>query len=269
MSRAFRPNEWLDEAADIVRAAGDLLRGGPDGALSVELKGDVDLVTEMDRRSEKLIVEALTERFPGTGILAEEGSGHSVDARGVWILDPLDGTTNYAHGFPVYAVSLAYRQDGILEIGIVHDPSRGETFTAVRGGGAFLDGRPIHVTSRDKLGAALLATGFPYDIRDSERDNLRQFGLMAKRARGIRRAGAAALDLAYVAAGRFDGYWEEKIAVWDVAAGFVLVREAGGRISDYLGRPAEPSAGRIVATNGLIHDELVAALGEAEPPSRH
>lgn len=259
-TRLFDPEMWLRESIEIARAAGNLLRSGPEGSLQVHHKGDVDLVTEMDRRSEQFVVEQLSRSFPGTGILAEEGSGHSVDSKDLWILDPLDGTTNYAHGFPVYAVSLAFEKDGVLQIGIVFDPSRDEMFTAFLGGGARLNERPLQVSRQASLGDSLLATGFPYDIRESERDNLQQFGIMAKRARGLRRCGSAALDLAYVAAGRFDGYWEDKISVWDVAAGVLLVREAGGRVTDYSGGQTDSRGGRIVATNGTIHEEVVRTL---------
>ncbi len=264
ISRSFDPESWLNEAVVVVRAAGALLRSGPEGALSVRHKGDVDLVTEMDRKSEQLVVERLKSAFPGTGVLAEEGSGHSAEAGDLWILDPLDGTTNYAHGLPVYAVSLALERNGVLELGIIFDPSRDEIFTAFRGGGARMNGTPIRVSEKNSLGSSLLATGFPYDIRESDRNNLRQFAAMARKARGLRRCGAAALDLAYVAAGRFDGYWEEKISVWDVAAGVLLVNEAGGHVTDYTGGRFQIRNDRIVATNGLFHGEVLAVLADAD-----
>jgi myo-inositol-1(or 4)-monophosphatase len=251
-------------AESIVREAGRLLLAARHDSRQIDFKGEIDLVTEMDRRSEAFIVGELGRHFPGIPVLAEEGlAGAAAPGGPLWILDPLDGTTNYAHGFPVFAVSLALESGG-LELGIVHDPTRDETFTAVRGGGARLNGRPIAVTDRRKLAESLIATGFPYDIRTSPDNNLRQFNALALRARGIRRAGAAALDLAYVAAGRFDGYWEEKIAVWDVAAGTLIVREAGGRVTDYAGREVDIRGRRIVATNGSIHEELVAALAAVE-----
>lgn len=255
------PDGWLHEIESIARDAGRLLLTGLQAELHVELKGAVDLVTEMDRRSEALIRQRLRDAFPDTDLLAEEGSG-SIEGRsgGLWIVDPLDGTTNYAHGFPVFAVSMALEREGCLELGVVYDPTRDECFSAARGRGARLNGRPIRVTDRDDLGQSLLATGFPYDIRTSERNNLRQFGDLVRRVRAVRRAGAAAIDLSYVAAGRFDGYWEEKIAPWDVAAGALLVQEAGGRVTGYGGEPIDIRGARIVATNGHIHDQLVSNL---------
>jgi myo-inositol-1(or 4)-monophosphatase len=263
--RRFDPEDWLAEAARIAREAGDLLLEALGGERSIELKGEIDLVTEMDRRSERLITGRLQERFPGTRILAEEGTATGGDGdAGLWIVDPLDGTTNYAHGFPVFCVSMALERAGCLELGVVHDPTRGETFSARRGDGARLNDRPLGVSRRGPLGEALLATGFPYDIRTSPRNNLRAFGAMARRARGVRRAGSAALDLAYVAAGRLDGYWEEKISPWDVAAGVLLVLEAGGTVTDYAGRPADIRSRQILASNGRIHAEMSEVLRTIE-----
>jgi myo-inositol-1(or 4)-monophosphatase len=257
---------WLEGAVRIVEEAGDLLMSGFGRLESFDLKGEVDLVTEMDRRSERFVVESLSRFTPGVAFLAEEGGATGgAGSRGLWILDPLDGTTNYAHGFPVFAVSLALEWDGELVLGIVHDPTRRETFSAAHGRGAFRNGERLQVTRRKTLSESLLATGFPYDIRTSPENNLRRFQALALKARGIRRAGAAAIDLAYVAAGRFDGYWEEKISAWDVAAGVLLVREAGGTVTDYAGGPADIRGRRIVATNGQIHGELVAALAAADP----
>lgn len=254
---------WLGVVERIAAEAGTLLMSRFGQALSVELKGEVDLVTEMDRRSEALIVSRLSQEFPGTAVLAEEGERGQDAGEGLWIVDPLDGTTNYAHGFPVFAVSIAFERAGILELGVVFDPTRGESFAAARGGGARLNGRPLSVSRRDNLGQSLLATGFPYDIRTSDRDNLAEFGLFARRARGIRRAGAAALDLAYVAAGRFDGFWEEKLSPWDVAAGALLVTEAGGTVTGYGGEPPVIRSGRLIASNGQIHPFMVQTLAES------
>jgi myo-inositol-1(or 4)-monophosphatase len=256
--------EWMEPASAIVREAGTLLLGGFRKGIREELKGAVDLVTEMDRRSEELLVTRLMAAFPGTSVLAEEGSGGSRGGRGLWIIDPLDGTTNYAHGFPVFAVSVGFERDGRIELGLVLDVPRGELYSAVRGGGAYRNGERLSVSTRDRVDSSLLATGFPYDIRTSDRTNLRQFASLALKARGVRRAGAAALDLAWVAAGSLDGFWEEKLHPWDVAAGVLLVEEAGGRLSGYFGEPADIRAGTLVATNGWIHDELVARLRELE-----
>ena len=265
MTERNDPMGRLERAESIAREAGRLLLTGLRREIAVEMKGVVDLVTEMDRRSEALIRERLAAAFPDTDLLAEEGSG-SMEGRpgGLWIVDPLDGTTNYAHGFPVFAVSMALERDGRVELGVVYDPTRDECFSAARGRGARLNGRPIQVSRRDDLGQSLLATGFPYDIRTSQRNNLRQFGDLVLRTRAVRRAGAASLDLAGVAAGRFDGYWEEKIAPWDIAAGVLLVEEAGGRVTGYAGEPVDIRGARVVATNGHIHADLVACLVRLE-----
>lgn len=254
---------WLSSVERIARDAGELLMGRFGQGVAVEMKGEIDLVTEMDRGSEELIVGRLASEFPGTSILAEEGHRSTDSGSGLWIVDPLDGTTNYAHGFPVFAVSIAFERAGVIELGVVFDPTRQECFTAVRGSGAALNGRPIHVSPRSDLGASLLATGFPYDIRTSAGNNLAEFSRFALRARAIRRAGAAALDLAYVAAGRFDGYWEAKLAPWDVAAGSLLVTEAGGFVTGYAGEPAVIRTGRLVASNGHIHSAMIATLAES------
>ena len=247
----------------IAREAGDLLLSRFGTGVSIELKGEVDLVTEMDRRSEELIVRRLSGEFPGTAILAEEGERHADSGAGLWIVDPLDGTTNYSHGFPVFAVSIAFERNGVVELGVVHDPTRNECFAASRDGGARLNGRRLAVTTQSDLGSALLATGFPYDIRTSPENNLAEFGRFALRARAVRRAGAAALDLAYVAAGRFDGFWEEKLSPWDVAAGALLVTEAGGIVTGYRGEAADIRTGRLVASNGRIHRAMLAVLAES------
>jgi myo-inositol-1(or 4)-monophosphatase len=256
--------EHLAQGAErAAREAGDLLLDRL-GRVSVEHKGEVDLVTEADRESERFLVERLTTLLPGAAILAEEGSGASGTGPARWIVDPLDGTTNYAHGYPVFCVSIALEVDGATVLGVVHDPTRDECFTARRGAGAWLAGRRLGVSRTADLPRALLVTGFPYDVRTSPRDNLTQFAAFAKRARGVRRGGSAALDLSYVAAGRLDGFWEEKLHPWDVAAGVLLVTEAGGRVSGYLGNAFDMAARHIVATNGLIHDAMVRVLAGIE-----
>ncbi|TPW17135.1 MAG: myo-inositol-1(or 4)-monophosphatase [bacterium] len=260
------PNQhhaWLPAVERIAREAGALLMTGFGRGIAIELKGAIDLVTDMDRRSEELVVGRLTGEFPGTTVLAEEGSRGDDAGSGLWIVDPLDGTTNYAHGFPVFAVSIGLERAGVMELGVVFDPTRWECFAAGRGRGATLNGEPIGVSSRDDIGASLLATGFPYDIRTSPQNNLAEFNRFALRARAIRRAGAAALDLCYVAAGRFDGYWEQKLAPWDVAAGSLIVTEAGGMVSGYSGEPPVVRSGRLVASNGRIHAAMLACLAES------
>jgi len=254
----------LKTAMTIARQAGDRLREGWGQVQEIGYKGEIDLVTEYDRASEALIVAALQEAFPDHHIYAEE-EGEIAAAGGdkggcTWLVDPLDGTTNYAHGFPAFAVSLALACQGRMEVGIVYDPLRDECFTARHGGGAALNGRPIHVSTTAPLRRSLLATGFPYDVWTSPENNLDHFRDFVLHAQGVRRAGSAALDLVYVACGRFDGYWELKLHPWDVAAGALIVQEAGGRVSDFGGGPDFTSGREIVASNGRIHEEMLAVL---------
>ena len=222
----------------------------------------IDLVTEVDRACERHIVDALRRERPRDDILAEEGGAHAdAGAEWRWVIDPLDGTVNYAHGYPCFCVSIGVERGGVRSAGVVYDPLRDELFEAVRGGGARRNGRPIRVSQERSLGRALLGTGFAYDVRESERDNLDLLARAVKRAGGVRRDGSAALDLCYVACSRFDGFWELKLHPWDVAAGLLIVDEAGGHGSDLAGGPAPASGREIVASNGAIHAELLAALG--------
>jgi myo-inositol-1(or 4)-monophosphatase len=259
----------LTFAEETARRAGALLREAYDLPVSITNKGEIDLVTQTDRDSEALILAAIKERYPSHGILAEEGGEISADAPDgtdlMWIIDPLDGTTNFAHKFPVFAVSVALRDRLDVLIGVVYDPLRDECFTAARGMGASLNGKPIQVTAVGEMHRALLATGFPYDAHHAPDNNSTALSLFLRRVQGLRRAGSAALDLAYVAAGRLDGFWEMSIFPWDLAAGSLLVREAGGQISDYDGdRDINRvlSERRIVASNGLIHSAMVDTLRE-------
>jgi myo-inositol-1(or 4)-monophosphatase len=254
-----------DLAVDLARRAGEILRGGL-GRATVERKSPLELVTEFDRASERFIVEAVRSAFPDDGLMAEEGSRHAgKDWR--WYIDPLDGTTNYAHALPHFAVSIAGEQDGRLAFGVVYDPMRDEMFRAVAGSGATLNDRPLRVSAAAVLEESLLVTGFPYDLRQNPDNNLGLFAYLAQRSIAVRRFGAAALDLAYVAAGRFDAYWELRLAPWDLAAGVVLVREAGGVAGRVDGGPdpLRPPIS-IAASNGRLHAELLAALrdGRAE-----
>ena len=254
----------LDETLDAVEKAGTLLMGFLGRVSSIQFKGEVDLVTEADKASEALLVNLLTSILPEASLLAEEGSeiSRSKDLR--WIVDPLDGTTNFAHGYPMFCVSVALEHNGKQVLAVIHDPTREDFFTALHGQGAKLNGDPIRVSKTQELSNALLVTGFPYDVRTSPRNNLLQFSRFLKRARAVRRDGSAALDLAYVAAGRFDGFWEEKLAPWDMAAGVLLVQEAGGVVTDYGGSPLSLSAGHLVASNGALHGQLLAVLAEVE-----
>ncbi|MER3451522.1 MAG: inositol monophosphatase [Thermus sp.] len=220
--------------------------------------GPTDLVTQADKESEEAIKALLLSRFPDHGFLGEEGGG---DAPGGvrWVVDPLDGTVNYAHGFPFYGVSIALEVEGRVELGVILDTARGELFTALRGQGAYLNGRPIRVTGRQELLGSLLATGFPYDVA-KDPENLTYFERALRKGLLVRRPGAAALDLAYVAAGRLDGFWEVKLNPWDVAAGWLLVEESGGRVTDLEGGPYRLGHRYIVATNGHIHQALLSVL---------
>jgi len=254
--------EYLETAISAARVAGELQRQRLWLEHDIAFKGESDLVTEVDRGCEELIVAAILERYPEHDILAEENVYDQRNSSHRWIIDPLDGTTNYAHGFPWFAVSIALEIEGEVRIGVVYHTMMNELFTAVRGEGAFLNGERIHVSSRSPLKSALLSTGFPYDKSSDNENNFANFERFQIKARAVRRAGSAALDLAYVAAGRFDGYWECKLKPWDVAAGFLIVEEAGGRVTDHGGNPYSIRHHRILASNGLIHHEMTALLGE-------
>ena len=225
----------------------------------------IDLVTEADRESEAAVIETIHRTFPTHAILAEESgaSAHASDHR--WIIDPLDGTTNFAHGFPQFCVSIAYERRGKVQLGVIFDALKKECFIAQRGHGATLNGKPIRVSTTASLSAALLSTGFPYDRRERRRYYLCFWEELMTRVQGVRRTGAAALDLAYVASGRTDGFWEFGLKPWDVAAGALLVEEARGSVSNMDGSALDLSGANILATNRLIHDEMIEALSEIRP----
>jgi myo-inositol-1(or 4)-monophosphatase len=259
----YELDQWLEAAAGIARQAGDIVRGRFACSHEESFKGDEgNLVTEADRASEELIVRLLGLGFPTHAVRAEEGGARNGGAV-TWVVDPLDGTNNFAHSFPMFAVNLAAIAHGRVLLGVTYDPLRQELFSARLGGGAHLNDRPIHVSGRARLAAALVATGFPYDRATNPDNNVAEFDAVVLHVRGIRRTGSAALDLAYVAAGRLDAYWERGTAAWDVAAGILLVEEAGGRVSDYLGQPPVPDGGRFLASNRLVHEELLARLRSA------
>lgn len=219
-----------------------------------------NMVTDVDRRAEQAIVAILSAAFPDHRILAEEGGeGHGQDSPYRWIVDPLDGTTNFTHGFPAFCVSIGLEVEGRIVLGVVYDPLRRELFEAEAGKGAYLNGQRIHVSTVPTLNKALLVTGFAYD-RENRRRNLEHFERFVLASQGLRRTGSAALDLCYVAAGRADGFWELKLAPWDVAAGSLIVTEAGGRITDFAGNPFQGDGAETLATNGLIHREMVEVL---------
>ncbi len=226
----------------------------------IEHKGKLDLVTDVDHRSEETLVEFLSNECPDYGILTEERAEIRSSSGCRWILDPLDGTTNYAHGYPFFSVSLALEQNGTIVWGGVYDPLRDELFSAQQTMGARLNEQPIAVSRAEGLGSALLCTGFPYDVHDSDDNNILNFQRFLKKARAVRRDGSAALDLCYVACGRFDGFWEMKLKPWDIAAGWLIVQQAGGRLSGFDGTASDPFRHDIVASNSSIHDSMLAVL---------
>jgi myo-inositol-1(or 4)-monophosphatase len=257
-----------DLAVDAAHAAGVIQLEGLRTARQVDYKSaEIDLVTQIDRACEERIAAMIAARFPDHQLLAEEGTTAGQTSEYRWIVDPVDGTTNYAHGYPIFCVSIAVERAGEVVAGVVHAPTLRETFVATRGGGAFLNGEPIRVSRTDDLNRSLLATGFPYDIRTRRDNNLDHWNTFAVRCRAVRRDGAAALNLAYVAAGRFDGFWETVLQTWDMAAGALLIREAGGRLSDLWGRPFDLFGANCVASNGLIHDQILQTLRLNLPPA--
>jgi myo-inositol-1(or 4)-monophosphatase len=257
-----------EEAA---REAGKFLMNHLHRGFAVSRKGEINLVTEIDIAAEKMIVSRLTSAFPGHVVLAEEMHSQTASGAVTWIIDPLDGTTNYAHGYPVFSVSIGLEVEGIIEWGIVYNPNLEEVFTARRKGGAFLNGEPIQVSKTESLDASLLATGFPYDIRTSSRNNLDYFRAFSLHAQGVRRGGSAALDLCYVAGGRLDGFWELSLNAWDCAAGYLMVREAGGKVTNWRDEFGSIYERECLATNSLIHEQMLAVLQETsarEPGGR-
>ena len=252
---------FLETAVESARAAGALLLPFYDRRVRIEYKGDVDLVTEADRASEALVVEKIRARYPGHSILAEEGGGRDVDSPYRWLIDPLDGTTNFAHSFPFFCVSIGLEKSGELILGVVYDPIRDELFTAEKGSGAFLNNKPVKVSKTEPLSAALLATGFPTHRRHKN-PNIHFYYQLNMRSHGVRRAGSAALDLCYVACGRMDGFWEFNLRPWDVAAGSLIVSEAGGRVTDMRGNAHALASETMLASNALIHPSLLQVFGE-------
>ena len=257
--------KYLCKAVELAKEAGQYQCSRLWTPLTIEHKGEIDLVTEVDLKSEELLVGGLKRAFPEHDFLAEEDVYPDRGKSHKWVIDPLDGTTNFAHGFPWFAVSMALKVEREVVLGVVHHPMMAEMFTAIKGEGAFLNGSRIHVSSRSPLRSSLLATGFPYDSATDQENNFANFIKFQTRSRGIRRAGAAALDLAYVAAGRIDGFWECKLKPWDVAAGKLLVAEAGGIVTGYSGETHSVYNHRIVASNGVIHNEMLAVLADRMP----
>src|ERR1700733_4652785 len=252
---------YVAVSAEIAREAGALLATYFERRIGFELKGEFDLVTEADRASERLVVERLRSHFPTHSIVAEEGGGVKGSSEYCWYVDPLDGTTNFAHGFPMYNVTMALEQAGELIAGVIFDPMRNEMFTAERGSGAYLNNRRIRVSKVSKIDNTLVATGFPSQKRH-QNVNGHFYYQLAMLTHGVRRAGSAALDLAYVASGRLDGFWEFGLHPWDMAAGILLITEAGGRCSDMHGEPARLRGPHLLADNGEVHEAILEVFGE-------
>ncbi|KAF1856861.1 hypothetical protein Lal_00039336 [Lupinus albus] len=265
----------MEIALQAAKKAGALLAERVGKIERLDYKGAFNIVTDVDRASEALIIQTIFDAFPDDDFLGEEG-GLSADALSSiaskktatsnnrrWIIDPLDGTTNFAHSYPFFAVSIAFEYDGLIQCGVVFNPMADETFAAERGKGAFLNGKPLKVSSIDQIDKSLLATGFPPDTLKSFDDNMATFKMLTNESHGVRRDGSAALDLAFVASGRLDGFWERKLSPWDIAAGSLIVAEAKGRVSNLEGGLLDMSTGHIIASNGLIHDDIVSSIARA------
>jgi myo-inositol-1(or 4)-monophosphatase len=260
----------LNFAIQTARDAGSILLEKL-GRAKISNKGDINLVTEADLASEKLIIERVRSHYPRHAILAEEsGAAEGLNTDGAksewrWIIDPLDGTTNYAHGYPCFCVSIGIERAGRIEMGVVYDPTRDELFAAERGQGATLNDRAMRVSEVDDLNRAMLCTGFPYNVRERPQF-VKHFENFTMQAQAVRRDGAAAIDLAYVACGRFDGFWEDGLQPWDVAAGLILIEEAGGQVTNFSGGTLDVYTPKVVASNGLIHEAMRTVLGSDDGP---
>lgn len=261
-------SQFLEVATEIAREAGAILRHEFDRPKKISYKGEVDIVTESDRRSEALIVARLRKHFPDHAIIAEEGGGGGVGAKYCWHVDPLDGTTNFAHGYPCFAVSIGLAEDGQSIAGAVFNPISDELFTAARGEGAYLNGKQIQVSAIEKLATSLVATGFPTHHRKRSA-NMNYYWEYTLRSHGVRRDGSAALDLCSVACGRFDAFWEFNLNSWDTAAGVLLVQEAGGKVTDLSGGPYRLGGPQMLASNGRIHGEMQEVAAIAERPAEN
>ena len=252
----------LRAAEAIARTAGLHILRESQRELEISTKGKNDLVTNVDRSTERLIIELLGRSFPNDAVLGEE-SGHSSQGATTsrrWIIDPIDGTINFAHGIPLFCVSIGFAVDGVSQVGVIYDPSRDELFSAARGQGAHLNGSPIEVSDVDRLADAMLVTGFPLESSPTFEATLTQFEILTRQARSIRRLGSAAIDLAYVAAGRLDAFWEYGLKPWDTAAGYLLVNEAGGRVTDLGGDSFSVASPSLLASNRYVHEELLQAI---------
>ena len=263
---------WLTTAIEAVVRAGDLQMAQFGGDFDIRKKGTIDLVTEVDLAVERMFRALVAQRFPDHQVLAEEmGGAVAAPAGPCWVFDPIDGTTNFAHGLPIFCSSLALEIDGVAEVAAIYDPTRKELFTAERRGGAYLNGQPLRVSSASSLVDAMLVTGFPYDVHARVEEIVGLFGAFVGQARAVRRLGSAAIDLCYVAAGRLDGFWESDLKPWDIAGGALIVTEAGGRITNMTGEPFRSRGGHVLATNGHLHAamlDVIVRFREGRAPQR-
>ena len=254
---------FLATAVEAVVRAGAIQLEKFGGTFKVDKKGAIDLVTEVDVQVEQMFRALVAERFPDHQVLAEEMGGLATVPKGpCWIFDPIDGTTNFTHGLPIFCSSLALEIDGVAEVAAVYDPTRRELFTAERGGGAFLNGQPLKVSTTDRMVDAMLVTGFPYDVHDRIEEIVGLFAKFVGQARAVRRLGSAAIDLCYIAAGRMDAFWERDLKPWDIAGGALIVAEAGGRITNMDGRPFASRGRDVLATNGRLHDDMLRVIAD-------
>lgn len=253
----------LSLAIDAAKQAGIFLKTNIGNITTIEQKStEINLVTDIDKRSEAMIIGMIKGRFPDHDIIAEESGRSTGTSDYRWIIDPLDGTTNYTHGFPLFCVSIGVEYKGEMTAGVIYDPMRGELYSAEKGGGAFLNGNRIHVSAEDRMIHSLLITGFPYNINENPDHAIEHFNNFVVEAQGIRRLGSAAIDLAYVACGRAEGFWEVHLHSWDMAAAIVIIREAGGMVTDFSGKPMNVYTPNIVASNGKIHADLLKVLSK-------
>jgi len=251
----------IDDIIEFSRQAGSLIKEGFGKSLQIEYKtNEINLVTQIDRASEKLIIDLIKKKYPKHSILAEEGGGVKNDSEYIWVVDPLDGTTNFTHGLPIFSVSIGLQKNKETIAGVVYDVVRDIVYSAQLGGGAFADSDQIKVSSTEALKHSLLVTGFPYNIADNPENAFERFTLLTKNARGIRRLGSAAIDFCYLASGVFDGFWEVHLHPWDICAGKLIVEEAGGLVTDFVGEPVDIYSKKILATNHEIHDQIIRVM---------